>query len=270
MTAGMDKAVAGGEREQREGASGKWVAHWKMVHIVRPVWEKVGAGQPARPRLPAADLHRGGRGRPDPAGAGAPHRPRRPRPAERGPAVRQRLRPGLPGGGAQAGRLLRQRRRALPHGGHGHRRDPPEHPLGVAAQGRHAHRGRSRDRAPRRATCSTPELFDRLLDEEYDKLLAAGNRDVHDVSKTTTLPIAREIVAAYVTEPRQGALVHRSAEPQPEQPRPGGGPAAHPPVPGRVPPRRHADHREPGLHAGQPVAADAGRGANHEQRSRSR
>jgi malate synthase len=27
--------VAGGEREQQAGASGKWVAHWKMVHIVR-------------------------------------------------------------------------------------------------------------------------------------------------------------------------------------------------------------------------------------------
>jgi malate synthase len=39
---GMKKAVAGAEREQREGASGKWVAHWKMVHIVRPVWEKAG------------------------------------------------------------------------------------------------------------------------------------------------------------------------------------------------------------------------------------
>ena len=39
----MKRAVAGAEREQREGASGKWVAHWKMVHIVRPVWEKVGA-----------------------------------------------------------------------------------------------------------------------------------------------------------------------------------------------------------------------------------
>ena len=38
----MERAVAGGEREQREGASGKWVAHWKMVHIVRPVWEKAG------------------------------------------------------------------------------------------------------------------------------------------------------------------------------------------------------------------------------------
>ena len=39
---GMKRAVAGAEREQREGASGKWVAHWKMVHIVRPVWERVG------------------------------------------------------------------------------------------------------------------------------------------------------------------------------------------------------------------------------------
>ena len=44
----------------------------------------------------------------------------------------------------------------------------------------------------------TPELCARLLDEEYEKLLAAGNRDVHEVSKTTTLPIAREIVATYV------------------------------------------------------------------------
>src|SRR5262252_1558160 len=42
VASAMKRAVAGGEREQREGASGKWVAHWKMVHIVRPVWEKVG------------------------------------------------------------------------------------------------------------------------------------------------------------------------------------------------------------------------------------
>ncbi len=41
-------------------------------------------------------------------------------------------------------------------------------------------------------------LFERLLDEEYDKLLAARDRDVHDDSKTTTLPIARAIVKAYV------------------------------------------------------------------------
>jgi malate synthase len=40
-----------------------------------------------------------------------------------------------------------------------------------------------------------------LLREEYEKLRAASNRDVHDVSKTTTLPIAREIVETYVTAP---------------------------------------------------------------------
>ena len=39
VAASMHRAVAGAEREQREGASGKWVAHWKMVHVVRPVWE---------------------------------------------------------------------------------------------------------------------------------------------------------------------------------------------------------------------------------------
>jgi malate synthase len=39
---GMRRAKAGAEREQSAGASGKWVAHWKMVHIVRPVWEDVG------------------------------------------------------------------------------------------------------------------------------------------------------------------------------------------------------------------------------------
>src|SRR5207247_7133193 len=45
----------------------------------------------------------------------------------------------------------------------------------------------------------TVDLFAKLLDQEYEKLLRAGNRDVHDVSKRTTLPIAREIVATYVT-----------------------------------------------------------------------
>jgi malate synthase len=45
----------------------------------------------------------------------------------------------------------------------------------------------------------TPDLFARLLDEEYAKLLAAGTRDVHDESKRTTLPIARDLVAALVT-----------------------------------------------------------------------
>jgi len=47
----------------------------------------------------------------------------------------------------------------------------------------------------------TRTLFDRLLREEYEKLLAANPRDVHEPSKRTTLPIAREIVETYVTSP---------------------------------------------------------------------
>ena len=66
----------------------------------------------------------------------------------------------------------------------------------------------------------TPELFERLLAEEYEKLRKAGNRDVHDDSKDTTLPIAREIVDALRQEPGQAALVHRPAQHQPRQPRP--------------------------------------------------
>jgi len=45
------------------------------------------------------------------------------------------------------------------------------------------------------------KIFARLLDEEYVKLRAASNRDVHDNSKDTTLPIARAIVEAYVLDP---------------------------------------------------------------------
>ena len=53
VEAAMAKAVAGAEREQREGASGKWVAHWKMVHIVRPVWERVGEANQLGRSFPA-------------------------------------------------------------------------------------------------------------------------------------------------------------------------------------------------------------------------
>ena len=56
VASGMARAVAGAEREQREGASGKWVAHWKMVHIVRPVWERPGKTTSSA-RVSAAHLH---------------------------------------------------------------------------------------------------------------------------------------------------------------------------------------------------------------------
>ncbi|UFH56860.1 hypothetical protein [Spirosoma sp. KNUC1025] len=42
------------------------------------------------------------------------------------------------------------------------------------------------------------DLYKKLLNQEYDKLLKANNKDVFDASKTTTLPIAREIATVYV------------------------------------------------------------------------
>ena len=41
-------------------------------------------------------------------------------------------------------------------------------------------------------------LFEKLLDEKYKKLLKANNKDVFDFSKTTTLPISKEIAIAYI------------------------------------------------------------------------
>ena len=46
----------------------------------------------------------------------------------------------------------------------------------------------------------TVELFEKLLTEEYEKLLKAKDKDVHDDSKPTTLPIARDIVETYVLD----------------------------------------------------------------------
>ena len=46
----------------------------------------------------------------------------------------------------------------------------------------------------------TAQLCARLLDEEFEKLRRAGDRDVHDASKDTTLPIAREIVSSYLED----------------------------------------------------------------------
>ena len=55
----------------------------------------------------------------------------------------------------------------------------------------------------------TREALDRLLEEEYAKLRMATNRDVHDDSKDTTLPIARAIAEAYLTSSLKAAVVHR-------------------------------------------------------------
>ncbi|HVR43252.1 MAG TPA: malate synthase [Thermoanaerobaculia bacterium] len=201
VEAGMKKAVAGGERERREGASGKWVAHWKMVHIVRPVWEREGgaANQLGRKFPPLTHEERDADGLflLEPA-------------ARTVRGARDLLSVALQYGNA----FLRgfQAAALKPADFFGNddvlylMEDMATGEIRVSILWEWLHKGgRFTAADPETGVGAedafTPELFARLLDEEYRKLLAAGNRDVHDDSKPTTLPIARAIVEACVTTP---------------------------------------------------------------------
>ena len=200
VTSGMKRAVAGAEREQREGASGKWVAHWKMVHIVRPVWEKAGEdNQLGRPfqRLTYTRADRDGLTRLEAA-------PRTVR------GARDLLSVALQYGNAFGQGLQAAALKPADFFGNDDVLYLMEdmatgeirlsilwewlHKQATVTEGDSASGAQAGDRF-------TVDLFTRLLDEEYGKLQRAGNRDVHDVSKTTTLPIARAIVETYVTSP---------------------------------------------------------------------
>jgi len=197
VAASMKRAVAGAEREQREGASGKWVAHWKMVHIVRPVWEKVGqANQAGRP-FPALTYTAE-----DAAGLSMLE------PAPRTIAgARDLLSVALQYGNA----FLRgfQAAALKPADFFGNddvlylMEDMATGEIRLSILWEWIHKGGVLTEADAATGCAegapfTPALFARLLEEEYAKLRKAGNRDVHDDSKDTTLPIARAIVQTYV------------------------------------------------------------------------
>jgi malate synthase len=198
VAAGMRRAKAGGEREQLAGASGKWVAHWKMVHIVRPVWEEVGAdNQLERTFAPLtyAQADADGLVLLEPA-------PRTVRGArdllsvalQYGNAFEQgfqaaALKPGDFFGNDDVLYLME---------------DMATGEIRVSILWEWLHKGAQLTEDDPKTGAKAGDTFDlalfaRLLDEEYEKLLAARDRDVHDDSKTTTLPIAREIVATYVT-----------------------------------------------------------------------
>jgi malate synthase len=200
VAAGMKRAVAGAEREQREGASGKWVAHWKMVHIVRPVWEKAGEeNQLGRvfPRLTYTEKDAAGLMLVEPA-------PRTVRGARDLLSVALQYGNAF-GQGFQAVAL----KPADFFGDDGIlylMEDMATGEIRLSIFWEWLHKGATLTEADP-ATGSVAgetvslKLFERLLEEEYAKLRRAGDRDVHDDSKDTTLPIARAIVEAYVLEP---------------------------------------------------------------------
>jgi malate synthase len=198
VASSMARAVQGAEREQREGAAGKWVAHWKMVHVVRPVWERIGEdNQMARsfPPLTYTEADASGLTLLEPA-------PRTVRGArdllsvalQYGNAFGQgmqaaALKPADFFGNDDVLYLMEDmatgeiRLSILWEWLHKHATLTADDPIGVKA-----------------GDAFTPALFERLLAEEYEKLRSASNRDVHDDSKPTTLPISREIADTYVHE----------------------------------------------------------------------
>jgi malate synthase len=189
VAASMKKAVAGAEREQREGASGKWVAHWKMVNIVRPVWEKAGEANQLGRKFPqlgytekdSDDLIL----------------------IEKGPTTIRGARNLISvavqygnafGQGMQAAAL-----KAADFFGDDNilylMEDMATGEIRLSILWEWVHKGAKLTDTGENFSAS---LFDKLLQEEYDKLLKADNKDVHNDSKTTTLPIAKEIASTYV------------------------------------------------------------------------
>jgi malate synthase len=197
VQAAMRKAVAGGEREQQEGASGKWVAHWKMVHIMRPVWERAGQDNQLGREFPALTYGD------DDARAltlleDAPRTVR---------GARDLLSVGLQYGNAFGRGFQAAALKPADFFGDDDvlylMEDAATGEIRLSVLWEWLHKsGRftaeDEQTGVRAGDAMTAELFLRLLDE---KLLAADTHDVHEDSKSTTLPLARAIVRAYVLEP---------------------------------------------------------------------
>jgi len=195
----MKRAVAGGAREQQAGASGKWVAHWKMVHIVRPVWEQAGQANQLGRQFPALGY--------DQADSDAlvqlEPAPRTIR------GARDLLSVALQYGNAFGQGFQAAALKPADFFGNDDvlylMEDMATGEIRLSILWEWLHKSATLTEADasvgvKAGDTFTAHVFEVLLDQEYDKLLKAGNRDVHDDSKTTTLPIAREIVARYVAE----------------------------------------------------------------------
>lgn len=195
----MQRAVTGAEREQREGASGKWVAHWKMVHIVRPVWERHGALNQLGRKFPALSYTES-----DAAGL-----------MELEPAPRTiRGARNLLSVAIQYGNAFLQGMQAAalkPADFFGNddilylMEDMATGEIRLSILWEWIHKGAVITEDDTEMGIHAGDLFDitlfnRLLDQEYTKLLNAHDKDVHTDSKKTTLPISKAICEVYVLD----------------------------------------------------------------------
>ncbi len=197
VAASMQKAIAGAQREEREGASGKWVAHWKMVNIVRPVWEARGApNQLGRKFAPLTYTQQDADGlvliEPAPI-------------TIRG--ARNLLSVAMQYGNAFGQGMQAAALKAADFFGNSDvlylMEDMATGEIRLSILWEWLHKGAvftedDLEAGIKASDIFTREVFEMLMDEEYNKLLKADNKDVFDVSKTSTLPIAREIAYVYV------------------------------------------------------------------------
>lgn len=199
VNSSMVKAVAGAEREQREGASGKWVAHWKMVHIVRPVWEKVEEANQLGRKFPTLTYSK----EDDEGLTSLEPAPRTIRGARNLLSVALQYGNAF-GQGFQAAALkpadffdnddilyLME--------------DAATGEIRLSILWEWIHKGAKlteddSETGLKAGNTFTAQIFEKLLEEEYQKLRNAKDKDVYDISKDTTLPIAKEIVRTYVMD----------------------------------------------------------------------
>ncbi|HZK94925.1 MAG TPA: hypothetical protein VFC67_12025 [Prolixibacteraceae bacterium] len=199
VSSSMKKAVTGAEREQNSGASGKWVAHWKMVHIVRSVWEKVGQENQLGRKFSPLTYSQS-----DEEGLVL---------IETAPTTIRGAR-NLLSVALQYGNAFEQGMQAAalkPADFFGNddilylMEDMATGEIRLSILWEWIHKGailteEDSETGIKADDVFSVELFNRLLNEEYQKLLNARSKDVYDSSKTTTLPIAREIAAAYTLD----------------------------------------------------------------------
>jgi malate synthase len=200
VAASMTRALAGAEREQRDGASGKWVAHWKMVNIIRPVWEKMGElNQLGRKFPPLTYTAQDADGllllEPAPI-------------TVRG--ARNLLSVALQYGNAFLQGMQAAALKPADFFGNDDilylMEDMATGEIRLSILWEWIHKGAKLTEDDPETGIKSGDIFNealfrKLLEEEYQKLLSAKNKDVHDGSKTTTLPISREIAHTYVLDP---------------------------------------------------------------------
>jgi len=197
VSASMRKAIAGAEREQREGASGKWVAHWKMVHIIRPVWEKVGKPNQLGRQFPLLTYSQE-----DADGLilieAAPTTVR---------GARNLLSVAIQYGNAFGQGMQAAALKPADFFGNDDilylMEDMATGEIRLSILWEWLHKGAiltedDHETGIKAGDIFSKSLYKKLIEQEYKKLLAADSKDVYDSSKTTTLPIAPEIANVYI------------------------------------------------------------------------